>query len=378
MRYRLRLLAVAILLWFVAPTNAADNGLQIYVIDVGQGDSTLIVGPEDGNKRATLLIDAGDNRTTNGANLVRDILKKTNVNHLDYVVLSHYDADHMGGFVQVGNGSDSLLWKRTGSLKNPRCTPTNFFPKKVIVDIGRPIKSSKSRTEWRACIPQITNKDDKVRHIKISESEDLGYILDLGKGYEAKIVSGRGYIISNPNKVENADSPNEMSIAVLVSGPHDFDFLVTGDLIGVRTKNKENAKLEDALADAIKKETDLEILRAGHHGARNATSRTFIAKLKPEVALISVGAKKQGNTYRHPHCKTLENLKPVGLVIQTGTGNHDCLGKPPIEPVVVNGAVLIEVKGEKYTIKSLPNTSSLGLKTKEFSKSCTVSSGCSN
>ena len=209
-----------------------------------------------------------------------------------------------------------------------------------------------------------TKRSRTTRHIEILGPNDLGYVLDLGKGYKAKIVSGRGYVIGNSKKVENADSPNEMSIAVLVSGPGAFDFLVTGDLIGVPNGSKENL--------------DLEVLRTGHHGADNATSESFIDKLKPEVALISVGGKlQQRKSFQHPRCKTLTNLKSVELVIQTGAGNHDYRGQPPIESVVANGTVLIEVKEDKYTVQSLPNTSSLDLQTNEFYKYCTVGDGCS-
>ena len=256
------------------------------------------------------------------------------------MVLSHYDNDHIGGFVQKGTERNSLLWERVGPLVNPRCSPTNFFPREVIFDIGQPIVSSNARKEWRACVPQITKRSRTTRHIEIWGPNDLGYVLDLGKGYKAKIVSGRGYVIGNSKKVENADSPNEMSIAVLVSGPGAFDFLVTGDLIGVPNGSKENAELEDALADALKDKLDLEVLRTGHHGADNATSESFIDKLKPEVALISVGGKlQQRKSFQHPRCKTLTNLKSVELVIQTGAGNHDCRGQPPIEPVVANGTL---------------------------------------
>ena len=57
-----------------------------------------------------------------------------------------------------------------------------------------------------------------------------------------------------------------MSIAVLVSNRYGFDFLVTGDLTGVPDNGtREDARLEDALADALADTVDLEVLRIGHH-----------------------------------------------------------------------------------------------------------------
>ena len=87
---RIRLLAFAlpIISCLALPAASADTALQIYVIDVAQGDSTLVVGPGRDGKRATLLIDAGDFRRTDGASLVERIHEIAGVEHLDHVVLS--------------------------------------------------------------------------------------------------------------------------------------------------------------------------------------------------------------------------------------------------------------------------------------------------
>ena len=363
------------------PPAAADASLQIYVIDVGQGDSTLVVGPGRNDKPATLLIDAGDNRPgKNGAALVERILKKAGVTHLDHVVLSHYDADHMGGFVTIGTPSKSLLWTRDDSSEEPLCRPTRLFPTTSIVDIGPPIGASQSRTEWQACVHRIAAAHPTVQHIQIDQPEQLGSRFDLGGGASAQIVSGRGYVLGKSARIENANSPNEMSISVLVATSDGFDFLVTGDLIGVPdTHGDEDAKLEDALADALSEHVDLEILRIGHHGAANATSPTFVYKLKPEVALISVGAEsQQGANFHHPRCQTLTTLTRIGLLIQTGAGNHDCPASPPTTPVIANGTIRIDVRGDRYTIATVPGTSSLRAPTNPFAVTCTLASGCGN
>ena len=379
MRRLLRVLAAMTTLYSAVPAAAEDSNLEIYVIDVGQGDSTLVVGPATNGRRTTLLIDAGDNRrSTNGAELVRAVLDFARVSHLDDVVLSHYDADHMGGFVQVGTDSDSLLWTRTGTVEDPDCTPTALFPARSVIDVGPPLGTSQSRSEWCACVPQIVEDHFTVEHIQITGAEDLGRRLPLGDGVVAKIVSGRGYVVGNPHRIENADSPNEMSIAVLISTGDGFDFLVTGDLIGVPDRRtREDARLEDALATALAETVDLEVLRIGHHGAKNATSPTFIARMKPEVALISVGAPaQQGRNYFHPRCETLATLAKVGFVIQTGAGDHDCTDKPPISPIVANGTVRITVTRDHYRIDTLPGTSSAGKRTTVLHATCTLDSGC--
>ena len=376
----LKLIILLFSLILVAPVNATKNNLDIYIIDVGQGDSTLVVGPEDeSGTQVTILIDAGDFRKgkVNGAKNVRNILERINIHTIDYVVLSHYDADHMGGFVVGGDSNnDSLLWEleknSLDEVSEWTCNPTNLFPKIALYDIGEPLKQGKARKEWRHCVQQLTEMNDSTKHIQIDEPNKLMNEIQLGGGYTATIVGGRGYVIGNDKVISGADSPNEMSISVLVSGsdPIDFDFLVTGDLIG-RKHGKEDAKLEDALARALIKtyDLDLEVLRVGHHGAANATSSKFITELNPEVALISVG----NNSFGHPDCSTLTNLKPVDLVIQTGGTNQNSSK----QSVIANGTIHIKVERNYYTIRSLANTSSSeNKKTRLFSACCSAKNGC--
>ena len=372
---RIRLLAFAlpILSCAALPAAAAGTTLQIYVIDVAQGDSTLIVGPGRDGKRVTVLIDAGDFRGTDGASLVERILKIAGVEHLDHVVLSHYDADHMGGFVTNMNRSKSLLWTRDSPDKDSPCRPTALFPTVSIIDIGEPVGDSNARKEWLRCVPQILEARATVKRIQIDKPRLLGHRIDLGEGVVAEIVTGRGYVVGNCSKIHLANSPNEMSISVLVSTKDGFDFLVTGDLIG-RKYGREDAMLEDALAGALAdRGVDLEVLRVGHHGGANATSPGFIKELKPEVALISVGT----NTHGHPHCDTLETLKDLQLVIQTSGSTPDCESKSPNIAHKANGTIQIDVEAEKFTLRTLPGTSSSGEPT-GFSHvaACTLSGDC--
>src|SRR5713226_5817805 len=87
-------------------------GLQIHVLDVGQADSTIIIGPSPENK--TLLIDAGEELQGGSrshykeiAGKIRDLTGKTSI---DYFLISHYHFDHMGTQTgQRGNGLWGLI-----------------------------------------------------------------------------------------------------------------------------------------------------------------------------------------------------------------------------------------------------------------------------
>ena len=371
---------LAALTLLLAPHAAANRTLAIYAIDVGQGDATLIVGPTIDQQQVSLLIDAGDFRPGKapGADLVQRVLDLAHVDHIDYLVLTHYDADHMGGFID-SRTSHSLIWTLDDA---DTCTPTELFPRRAILDIGPPVKDAHlfARRQWRHCVPQISASVNNHRHIEITAATDVQHTFDLGGGYTARTVAGRGFIFGHPDPIADADSPNEMSIAVLISSSDGFDFLVTGDLIGVPSDATENALLEDALADAIKADVDLDVLRVGHHGAANATSAHFIETLKPEVAIISVGAEsQQGENYNHPDCATLRTLQHLDAVIQTGAGDTQCPSLQPLDyaPTVANGTVLIEVDGQAYTIDSIPGTSSTNAPTATFRYVCDARHGCS-
>ena len=94
---------------------------------------------------------------------------------------------------------------------------------------------------------------------------------------------------------------NESSLCVLFQ-PENCDILITGD----RTTAGERALL------AAYPLPDLEVLIAGHHGARTSTSLELLKQTSPEVAVISVGA---DNRYGHPTAEVLERLELFGCKI---------------------------------------------------------------
>ena len=81
--------------------------LTIVHLDVGQGDSTLILGPEINGDRVSVLFDSGDipnGGDVDGGQVVRDALIAWGVSELDWFIASHYDADHIGGLVTGSPG----------------------------------------------------------------------------------------------------------------------------------------------------------------------------------------------------------------------------------------------------------------------------------
>jgi beta-lactamase superfamily II metal-dependent hydrolase len=336
--------------------------LDIFVIDVGQGDSTLIVGPLDNGKRFTMLIDAG---IGSSATIVEPALEQLGVTELDVVIATHYDADHVGGLTAVSG--TSLLWTTTHiGNELASCATRPLFPTLALVDPGPSPGNRKTEQEWDHCSSELAGGSSGPEHIEVVDGDHIGRTFELGGSYAATIVAGGGHVLGTQGQLDNANSKNEMSVAILLSNEEGFDFLVTGDLIGQPLESgsgPEDAALEAALGEGLEAiGVDVEVLRTGHHGAENATESSFIAKIQPEVAIISVGS----NTHGHPAKRTLETLdnNDVPLILQTGAGTpeeshafEDCgvgLDCTQTLQVIVNGTIHIGVIDDVYFITALP------------------------
>ena len=93
-----------------AVQSAWAQELEIVNIRVGQGDSTLIQGPvqADGS-RVNILFDGGDVSAYDGGKVIGAVLARRGVKTLDYLIVSHYDVDHIGGIVAGPQHGNSFL-----------------------------------------------------------------------------------------------------------------------------------------------------------------------------------------------------------------------------------------------------------------------------
>ncbi len=312
-----------------------------------------------------------------GDKIVQKILDDLQIASLDYVVMSHFDSDHLGGLVGGSQGR-SLIWslktKGRGAKKQyVNCKATGLFPKRALVDMGPPVRDPHKalRREWEACAPVLARKHN-IEHIRIVGKEQMGTVLDLGGGVTAKIVAGRGWTVGATERDPLANSPNENSLALLIENLDDFSFLVTGDLIGQEYPigGIEDATLEKSLANGLRETREhcygLDVLRVGHHGAGNATEASFVKAMCPQVAIISTGDNKHG----HPHCNTLNTLSSakIPLVLQTEAGKTKATCKilKPRKPVIAYGTIHVEVSGSVFSV------SNFGIKSEANNKATKV------
>lgn len=229
--------------------EASDNGnLEVHFIDVGQGSATLI--ESDGHY---MLIDGGDSKY---ASRLVSYLQDESVNKLDYVIATHYDADHLNGIVGALNSYDA---------------DTVIAP-----DYKAESKVYKS---FRSLIKE--------------KNMDITYPVT---GTEYKIGDAEFTILA-PNDT-HYDDANDYSVAIkLVNGENSF--IMTGD-----------AEIESEY-EMIETGIDLscDVYLAGHHGSRYSSSEAFLQAMQPESVVISAG---KNNKYGHPSDEAMARINAMG------------------------------------------------------------------
>jgi beta-lactamase superfamily II metal-dependent hydrolase len=243
-------------------TSVAGNTagtLRVSVLDVGQGDSILIQSPAG----KTMLVDAGD--TSAGSRVVAD-LQARGVTSLDAAVASHGDADHIGGYQAVLS----------------QFSVAHFY------DPGYPDTTATYEN-------LLTTIDQK--NIQYS-TPTAGQTIDLDPAVRIDVLSPDG---------KNTGGTNDNMLVLRLSYGRT-SFLLTGDMPDT---------LEQKILSTLQPTT---VLKVGHHGSKTSSSSAFLNVIKPEIAIISVGA---GNPYGHPSIETMGRLLAVGAKVyrtdQAGT-----------------------------------------------------------
>ncbi len=272
-------------------TEGRENELRILVIDVGQGDATLVIGPGTSGKR--ILIDAG--RPGEGTAHLLPTLDSQGINRLDWIVATHYDADHIGGISEVLKGKDQRLG-----------TDDDRIPSSGVLDRGD--FSDKSTPVYSQYVREVG---------PYRQEATPGMEFELGDGAKARVVVVNGRYTDGRRVHLNPDEENEACIGLLIQYG-TFRYFTAGDLTGGGTTGGIETKDMETIAGEII--GDIDILHLGHHGSENSTHGTFLAKIKPEAVVISVG---RNNDYHHPARSVLKRLETARTKVhrtdQSGT-----------------------------------------------------------
>ncbi|MGE5379359.1 MAG: ComEC/Rec2 family competence protein [Candidatus Saccharibacteria bacterium] len=234
--------------------SSISENMEVDFIDVGQGDAELI-HTSDGKH---VLIDAGPNGAE--ASLL-SYLDGKGVTVLDALIISHPDADHIGGAEEVLEALQVKSVYHPGLVKN-----TSTFWSFI------------AAAEQEGC-PILTSADVRV-----------GDYLDLSLSEDFRVLS-----------INASTEANDASIVLKMDAP-SRSFLFTGD-IGFETENKIMLHFPHDL--------NADILKVSHHGSRTSSSELFLEAVTPSVAVIEVGV----NTYGHPTADTLSRLSAAGATV---------------------------------------------------------------
>lgn len=231
-------------------TIEAVADMEVHFIDVGQGDATLIKADDK-----YMLIDAGDNSK---GTTVQSYLKKQGVDKLDYLILTHTDADHIGG-------ADVII--------------TKFEVDTLFIGDFK-----KDNSTYEELMDAIEYKRLKYSTPAVGNEYRLGNAI---------------FTIVAPNTTY--DDPNNSSIALLFKNGENT-FLFTGDC--------EEESETDILANGI--DIDCDVYKVGHHGSRTASGKDFLKAISPEYGIISCA---EENSYGHPHAEVLNNLRNMSVKV---------------------------------------------------------------
>ena len=261
--------------------------LTVHFIDVAQGDSIFIEFPDGKN----MLIDGGDRRTETRDKILL-YLSELGVTNIDYLMLTHTHADHVGYLDQI-------------IAVHPA---TTYYIPNLIASYGMEdssIPQSVSTRTYKNFIDQVEEYDqDEEFDIVIIYNEDI--LMIEGEDYTMMIYSPPPEFYTN---FTSSSNNNNMSpICLLEYGGRTMVF--TGDAETVAEQ-----RFVDQVGDPI----DADVLKVAHHGSHSSSNSFFLDFIDVEYAVISCG---KNNSHRHPRQAALDALIESGVEYIFRTDMH--------------------------------------------------------
>lgn len=253
-----------------------DRRLHLVFCDAGQGDAILV-----SYGRTQVLIDGGpDNKVSNCLSKHLPFWDR----QIEMVVLTHADEDHFVGLIDVFKRYN-VRYFVADSLINSKISFWQFY--QLVLEEKASFYSPKAgekikigNLEFLVLWPK-----ERLGNSQIWRKENLSYLSEKRPLPDSILA-----------KATFPDELNDTSIVLQLSFGQS-QALLTGDI---------TEKVESQL-DLGK----VEVLKVAHHGSKFSTSEEFLSKIKPKLAIISVGE----NRFGHPAQETLERLSKAGIKV---------------------------------------------------------------
>ena len=251
---------IAAILIGLTALQLPDGRLHVAFLDVGEGDATLITTP----RGQQILVDGGPSPTalTSGLGQEMPFWDRS----IDLVVMTHADADHVTGLVEVLRRYHVGGW----------------------LDNGRPV----GQAIYEECQTELDRE-------KVARS-----VVQAG----AKIDLGDGAVLTVLNPAKLPDSPrdtqsdaNDQSVVLRLTWGQ-ASILLVGDI---------GAEAESSLIWS-RQPLSADVLKLAHHGSNGSSTAEFLAAVQPTHAVISAGA---GNRFGHPATTVVDRLTQLGVAI---------------------------------------------------------------
>ena len=226
-----------------------QDKLRVSVLDVGQGQSILL--QSDGK---TFLVDCGGENNEEAADVAAGMLLSQGIARLDGIIVTHFDMDHVGGV-------EHLL--------------------------------SRIHTD-RLILPDVEDNSEVAQKLRSFEDSN---ILLIGEDTQFSFGATKMTIYSPFSR----ESSNENSLCILFQR-ESYDILITGD----------RGEIGEMMLLSNHNLPQVELLIAGHHGAKSSTTEALLQTIVPQQTAISAG---EDNRYGHPSKATLERLEEIGSTV---------------------------------------------------------------
>ena len=244
--------ATACMILLPPAPNIRHGVLEMTSIDVGQGDSTLLVSPQG----RTILVDAGGvpgaghSNFDIGEDVVSPYLWSRGFSSLNIAVVTHGHWDHVGGM---------------------RAVLANFHPRELWVGVNSPTESLAELLGYA--------REEKISVRRFGAGDQVEY-----DGIRLRFLA--------PAKDEQHRRVNDDCLAMKLS-------------FGASSLLMEGDAEKFVERSIVREDPGAELLKVGHHGSATSTSPELLAAVRPRLAVISVGRQ---NSYGHPRYEVLQRL----------------------------------------------------------------------